>query len=124
MFSDERLTEEFGRLPTPYPPRDTGALFIATFPLSAGVTFTLKDATGNGYYLDEDRRMQWGLDATTAAGAGGFVEVGPGDVQVEVGGAAERCFPGAAWPGNDSNRISMPVRDGYITYATVICTVP
>jgi len=54
-------------------------------------------------------------------GNGGFVEVGPGEVQVKIGGAAEGCVVGWGWPGDGSDTIRMPVVEGFSTYASVSC---
>jgi len=124
MSSDEWFTKEFTRLDTPYAPRGTGAVFIAMFPPFAGVTFGNVDATGETFYFDEEMRMQLGLDATTSSGWGGFIEVGAGELQVEIGGTGVGCSPGTAWPGDEPDRIRVPVREGYITYASILCPLP
>lgn len=124
LWTNEWYAENFARLMTPYPMAGTGGIYVLVLPQFAGVTFRLVDATGKGYYFDEEENLSPDLDATTSLGMGGFVEVQPGDFQVEVGGTAQRCVPGWAWPGDASNRITVPVRSGYMTTTVIRCSRP
>lgn len=124
MGSNEWLAKQFGLVLSDYPPRSTGAVLVALVPPFAGATVTLVDATGKRFYIDEEGNSALGLEATTSDGTAGFVEVGPGEFQVEIGGTAQRCVPARAWPSDEDNRIEVPVREGYITAAAVNCALP
>jgi len=92
-----------------------------------GATFELVDATGKAFYLvsdDDNFQASLELDATTSNGAGGFLEVAPGEFQIEIGGTASGCVPGRAWPGDSESRIRFPVRAGYLTSLHAICSRP
>lgn len=122
MWTDELRSNWFERLSSPYPQRGTGTIYVFMNPAIEGATFELIGATGTAFYeiaLDDPRLD---LEATTSMGTGGFVEVGPGDFQVEFGGAVSRCLPIRAWAGNAKNRIRVPVQAGYITVASVVCS--
>jgi hypothetical protein len=88
-----------------------------------GATLRLVDATGISYYLDDEGNMRHDLNATASLGVGGFVEVQPGDFQVEIGWTPA-CFPEQAWPGDAENQIIVPVRAGYLTTTYVNCPIP
>lgn len=139
MFPREQLRPIAERLDTPYP-WEGGIVAVAALPIDdasgslAGVTYELVEANGKGFYFDEDTRLYTQeLDATTLVNQqsllplsmGGFAEVAPGMVQVEYGGAVTDC-PRLSFglPGDGPNRIRMPVRDGYITYASMHCEAP
>jgi len=122
MWSDEAVADLFESVMSPYPQLDTGGIEVVLNPAREGVTFTLVGATGKAYYLDEEG-TNWSLDltATTARGWGGFVEVSPGELEIEFGGTASGCVPRRAWPSDAENRIRVPVRAGYFTLASVTC---
>ena len=61
-------------------------MFVVAF---AGATFDLGDATGQVFYYDDQGNWDADLTATTTYGGGpwgGFTEVSPSVVQVEIGG--------------------------------------
>jgi len=133
MFPDTYLVEQSNRVETGYPPTDTGIIFVFLFVTFPGATFDLLDATGKRYYSDEE--WDWSLDLTETVsrpptpiainhGDGGFVEVPSGDVQIEMGGTAERCTPFSGWPGDQINRVRQPVKEGFVTYAVIVCPPP
>jgi hypothetical protein len=73
------------------------------------------------------------LEATTAAtitantlplAEGGFTEVTPGEQQFELGGCdSPRLLWG--WPVEGApNRIRVPVREGFITFGSIVCGGP
>jgi hypothetical protein len=122
MWSDELRSNWFERLSSPYPQRGTGTIYVFMNPAIEGATFELIGATGKAFYeaaLDDPRL---GLEATTSMGTGGFVEVGPGEFQIEFGGTATRCLPIRAWPGDSRNRIRVPVEAGHFSVASVACS--
>ena len=117
---------------SPYPLGDMGRISIGGIPF-AGATFDLFDATAGKlaaktYYVEEGPTGQptWRLDlaATTPEGGGGFLEVSPGEYQVQFGGTADECVPGpTGWPGLYLlNSVRFPVRAGHITQVTVSCS--
>jgi hypothetical protein len=135
MKSNEWLTDNFDNLESPYPQRDTGAIRIVIAPRLAGATLELLDATGEAYYKDEEENWSPLLKATTdgegCCAVGGFVEVGQGEFQVEIGGTGKHCvlatYGGGTvrgWPGDAPNRIRVPVREGFFTRAVASCPTP
>jgi hypothetical protein len=122
MWSEELRSNWFESLLSPYPQRGTGTIYVFMNPAIEGATFELIGATGEAFYeaaLDDPRLD---LEATTSMGTGGFVEVGPGEFQIELGGTATRCLPIRAWPGDARNRIRVPVEAGHFTVASVACS--
>jgi hypothetical protein len=122
MFSDE-LWEDFSdALMTPYP-WTGGGMFLQVHPNIEGVTFLLVNETAKQYYNEVGG---WSLDltSTTSSGQGGFVEVPPGEYQVEFGGTATNCTPEIAWPGDAPNRIRVQVRAGHFGYGSMACDGP
>jgi hypothetical protein len=102
----------------------------------AGVTFTpmgpTGDAVGEPFYYDAATE-QYSLDLEATTGAptavllplaeGGFTEVTSGEQQFEFGGTAGDCSrPSWGWPVDGApNTIRVPVREGFITYGSMIC---
>jgi len=123
LWTNEWYADNFDRLMTPYPMDGTGAIYVFVAGRLAGVTFELVDATGKRYYFDEEGNLSPDLEATTSLGAGGFVEVQPGEFQVEIGGR-EPCIPTWGWPGDANNRITVPVKAGYMTTTVISCPGP
>jgi len=124
--TDQRIADQHDRLMSPYPMRGTGTIMVDVAFGSAGVTFDLAAATGKAYYLDEERIWRSDLTATTSEGTGGFVEVSPGEYQVNLGGTAQGCAarPGEGVPGDMEGSVRVPVREGYVSYAEVNCPLP
>ena len=133
MDTNEALAQQFTNLDSPYPPRDTGVIRIVFVPQFAGATVRLVDATGTAWYRDEEENWNPDLEATTegegCCGAGGFVEVGPGVFQVEIGGTARSCALSSVsgtlrgWPGEGPNMVRVPVQKGFETRVVVSCPV-
>lgn len=86
-----------------------------------GAAFELTDGTGTGYYVTEDGFPTYDLMATSSFGAGGFVEVAPGVVEIDIGGSPGGCGEAQAWPGTTATSIRLPVQDGAITFGFVFC---
>ena len=51
-------------------------------------------------------------------------EVTPGEVQVILGGTADRCTPISSPAGDEPNSVWVPVREGYVTAVGVRCSTP
>ena len=105
---------------TPYPYEGTGALVVDVGPLS-GATFELVPASGKGFYYDAQGDPSLDLDSTSTSGAGGFVEVAPGEVEVRIGGTATNCVATFGWPGSEANTITMPIKAGFVSWSGVTC---
>lgn len=123
LFSatESRLEEMFGLVMSPYPMEGTGAIWVSALP--EGAMLTLLGATGKAFYAEDDAKWSWSSDlsAVTARGGGGFVEVPPGDYQVEVSGTSKNCLPARGWPGDSENTIRMLVREGYLSATQMQC---
>lgn len=123
MATVGHLADQFWRIDSPYPMRNTGTILLWLVPPFAGATYQLVDATGKPFYHAEDERRSLDLTATTSIGGGGFAEVTAGEFQIKLGGTAQRCVPANAWPG-DVNSVRFPVRENFITSLSAICPPP
>ena len=124
MRVDADLKTRYDSVLSPYPQEGTGTVFVIVGARDGGpdgATLELIDATGKAFYVDENGNWVLGLTATTSAGTGGFVEVSPGEVEVEIGGTASNCLIEYAWPSDSANTIRLPVREGFMTVARVNC---
>ena len=123
----EQLGEDFADIMMISFPWVGGLVAVAAFPLAPGATFDLVGETVPAYYTDDDGvavpvPM---LTATSSDGRGGFVEVSPGEHEVEFGGTASDCKRSFGWPSTEANRIRLPVEAGYITYGSMNeCSAP
>jgi hypothetical protein len=127
LETDRDRAREYERLDSPYPMRGTGAIVIELHPEVAGVIFELVGATGKEFYVDEEGNWTPNLSATTSGGSsrsgGGFVEVTPGEYQVELGGTAESCVRQTwGWPGDRDNSVRLPVQENHESYVIMSCT--
>jgi len=133
MYTHAQLAAIAQQLGTAYPWTD-GIVGLVRYPNTVGVTFTpvgsTVDAVGDSFYYDSaTKEYSLDLEATTAVaeswklplGEGGFTEVAPGVQQFELGGTAGDCGVSWAWPGDTPNTIRVPVREGYRTYASMVC---
>lgn len=129
-----RIAHQHELVMSPYPMEGTGSINIAFDPMfstiptgcvgTAGITLGLGDAAGKVYYYDEQADWRADLTATTCWGYGGFTEVSPGEVQIEIGGNAERCVVLSGWPGKVENSVRTPIRAGYVSWLHLSCDVP
>ncbi len=111
-----------------YPPVGTGVIGLTSLfspPGGAGggipgATYELTEGTGTRYYIFENGFPTYELTATSSFGGGGFVEVAPGVVEIDIGGAGD-CGTSQAWPGTTATSIRLPVQDGAITFGFVFC---
>jgi hypothetical protein len=126
----ERLQGLHELVGSPYPMQGTGDILASWLELGPfpGATFELVgDATAIGFYYDENGN--WDADLTETSNyaltpKGGFTEVTPGEVQVDLGGTAEGCVPLTGWPGDVVNSVKVPVRAGYLSEFFLSCDVP
>jgi len=138
MYTDAQLVAIAEQLQIQYPWQG-GMVGLLRWPSPhAGVTFkpvgSTIDAVGKRFYFDAaTEQYSVDLEATTAfiglwdfvLAEGGFAEVAAGEQQFEFGGTAGDCLrPSWGWPGDAPNRIRVPVRDGYVTYGSIVCDQP
>jgi len=120
MAKDVRLATQYDNVMSPYLPRGTGGVIVAT--RVAGATFDLPTAAGEiSFYADEELNWRLDLTATTTEGWGGFVELSPDVHEVELGGTAEGCIPLLGWPSGFENTVRFPVLEGHLTNVEVFC---
>ncbi len=125
--TDARYVSQFQLVMSPYPMEGTGAIVAQAFQDELGVlpivgaTFELLGTTGKAYYVDRDGNWSLDLTATTSDGAGGFVEVSPGEYEIEIGRTVENCQVLRGWPSDSENTFRVPVREGYFTISRWLC---
>jgi len=114
---------------TPYPLEGTGTVLVEISPAIAGATFALVDPRGSPrpspYYTYELGGI-WldSLETTTTRGSGGFIEVSPRDTRVQLGGTAKNCTTMLGWSGGGEDNLWIPVREGHISVAHLVCPLP
>jgi len=125
LSTHQSWADAYERVMSPYPMVGTGAIGFFIRPSGfAGATFDLVEATGKGFYVDEEGNWNPDLTETASNGVGGFLEVARGEFQIEVGGTAQGCVPDWGWPSDTKNSVRFPVQAGYVTVARVTCAVP
>ena len=117
LATDATLSEYAALLDTPYPPTSTGALTMTAFrgPIAddvriEGVTYSLMGSNGRSFYLDDSGLPDSTLTSTQALGTGGFIELAPVTVELQVGGTAVNCTSEESWLAASSNRFLFPIR--------------
>jgi len=136
MYPDQQLKAIAEQLGASYP-WEGGVVGLNTGGAGrlAGITFApagaTVDAVGESFYYDvQSEQYRLDLDATTGPEeahllplhSGGFTEVARGVHEFDLGGPAGNCpRPSWAWPGGAPNRVRVPVLDGHVTYASMIC---
>jgi hypothetical protein len=145
MYPDAQLEALAEQLGTPYPWEGGIITLISVGPNDysvgfAGMTLEPVGSTigevGEAFYFDAaTEQYSLDLEETTEVfppelwalplGQGGFTEVTPGVQQFEVSGAVGACHgPPGGWPGDTANRIRVPVREGFSTWANMNCDAP
>jgi len=131
MATEQRIKDMHALVMSPFPMEGTGDVVIAMPRGSAfaGATFDLGDSSGKVFYYDDQGNWNAAFTETTTYGGGpwgGFTEVSPGEVQVEIGGTAQGCerLSISGWPGDVANSVRMPVREGYQSQIQVSCDAP
>jgi hypothetical protein len=135
MYTDAELQTVADQLGVKYPwtggivglvinPSEVGGLTFAPAGTTAGEVGEsfYYDSAIEAYGLVLDAGTEVALDWNLPLGAGGFTEVTPGEQRFEFGGTAGNCVASWAWPGDTANTIRVPVREGYRTYGSMICT--
>lgn len=131
MATEQRIEDMHGLVMSPYPMEGTGdiAISVPAGDAFAGATFDLGAIAGQVFYYDDQGNWNAEFTSTTDYSVGpwgGFTEVSPGEVQVEVGGTAGNCerLAVSGWPGGVANSVRMPVREGYVTTIQITCDAP
>jgi hypothetical protein len=127
LATDAAMNEFADALGTQYPPLNSGFVSMTAYrgPVSddtrlAGASFDLTGSGGLGYYLDDTGAPDTTLTETQAPGTGGFAEVAPVDVSLQVSGAAN-CTSDESWVAAGTNAIQLPVRTGFWTQSRMSC---
>jgi len=127
MLTDAQIASQYELVNVPYPMQGTGAVIAQAysdemgFDAIAGATFELVGATGDLVYEDEDGNFSRDFTATTCAGSGNFLEVEPGEHEMEISGAVENCEGLRGWPSGSGATMRVPVREGYRTVTRWFC---
>ena len=128
MATDAVLSELASEIGTPYPPDGTGALAVTTFqgavsdgnPL-AGVSYALTGSSGRSFYVNDSGVLETSLTETQAFGTGGFVELAPVVVTLQLSGAGVNCTSDNSWSAAASNAFRLPIQAGFTTQCAVSC---
>jgi len=111
-----------------YPLEDAGVVSV-TMTLPApdeggvpGTTLAMIDGDQDPYYVTEGGVPTYELQGTSPFGAGGFVDLPPGAIEIGIAGAARDCLANSAWPADSDDNVRIPVRAGFITFATMDST--
>jgi hypothetical protein len=128
MASDAVLSELASEIGTAYPPDGTGSLAITTFQgavsegnLLAGVSYSLLGSNGRSFYVDDSGALETSLTETQASGTGGFVDLAPVVVTLQLSGAGVNCTSERPWSADASNAFRLPIQAGFITQCAISC---
>jgi hypothetical protein len=128
MASDAVLSELASEIGTAHPPDGTGSLAVTTFqgavsdgsPL-AGVSYALLGSNGRSFYVNDSGVPETSLTQTQTSGTGGFVELAPVVVTLQLSGAGVNCTSDNSWSAAASNAFRLPIRVGFTTQCAVSC---
>jgi hypothetical protein len=122
MYNDEELSRLAGLMGTTYPWTDDGVIILRAHS-EASVMFDLVGQSNSPFYFLNGDTPSTDLGGTTEDGRGGFTDVPPGEYQVDFVGAEVSVVCGAftAWPTEIESQITVPVKAGYITWASMSC---
>jgi hypothetical protein len=126
MSTEQRLADLHALVMSPYPMQGTGSIVVVFLTPIAGATLELGYAAGKAYYYDEQGNWDANLPATTSSGrgpGGGFTEVDPGEVEIQIGGTAEGCVVVSGWPGEVKNSVRVPILAGHLSWVLLSCEV-
>jgi hypothetical protein len=128
MATDAVLSELASEIGTAYPPDGTGALAVTTFQGAvsdgntlAGVSYSLLGSNGRSFYVDDSGVIETSLTETQASGTGGFVELAPVVVTLQLSGAGVNCTSERPWSAAASNAFRFPIQAGFTTQCAVSC---
>jgi hypothetical protein len=120
MYGDEELARLAPLMGTTYPWTNTGIILLRVYS-EPGVMFDLVGQSETPFYFSNGDTPSTELDATTSDGRGGFTDVAEGEYQVEFVDPQVLCRPFTAWPGDMDNRVTVPVKPGFISWASMSC---
>jgi hypothetical protein len=128
MASDQVLSELAAEIGAAHPPDGTGSLTVTTFqgavsdgsPL-AGVSYALLGSNGRSFYVNDSGVPETSLTETQASGTGGFVELAPVVVTLQLSRAGVNCTSDDSWSAAASNAFRLPIRVGFTTQCAVSC---
>ena len=128
LATDAALMQLASELDTPYPQIGSGSLSMTVYrgPISddvtiPGVRFALTGSNGRSFYLDDAWVPRTSLTETQSLGRGGYVELAPVTVSVQLYGAAVNCGSEESWLAAGANTFRLPVRVGFWTQSRVSC---
>ena len=128
LATDAVLSDLASQLDTPYPQVGNGSLSITTYRglisddmTIAGVSYSLTGSNGRSFYLDDALVPDTSLTETQAPGTGGFIEVAPVTVNVQLSGPAVNCASEESWLAAATNTFRLPIRIGFSTQSRVSC---
>jgi len=122
IATEQRLADMHALVGSPFPMESTGSIYVSPVYYIEGMSFTLIGSDGKPYYRDENQDWDPDLSVTTTGGGGGFTEVSPGVVQLEINGAD--CTLIRGWPGDAQNRFRVPIKEGFVSRIYVNCQEP
>jgi hypothetical protein len=128
LATDAVLSDLASEIGAVYPPESSGSLAIVTFqgaiadrnPL-AGVSYALLGSNGRSFYVNDAGVLETSLTETQALGAGGFVELAPVIVTLQLSGAGVNCTSERPWSAAASNAFMLPIRVGFTTQCAISC---
>ena len=128
LATDAALMQLASELDTPYPQIGNGSLSMTVYrgPISdevtiAGVRFALTGSNGRSFYVDDTWVPRTSLTETQSPGRGGYVELAPVTVNVQLYGEAVNCASEESWLAAGANTFRLPVRLGFWTQSRVSC---
>lgn len=120
MFSEEEVTRLAGLVGATFPGTGDGLIVIRAF-TDPGVMFDLVGEPNEPFYFVNGDTPSREIDATTEDRRGGFTDVAPGEYQIDVIGAPGPCKPFVVWPGDQDDRVKVPVKANHISWVSVTC---
>lgn len=123
MATDQRFEDMHQLVGSPYPMEGTGTIFMDISNGYEGATLALVGGvTGKAWYRDEELDWDPSLTASTSGGGGGFSEVSPGVVQVDIGNGS--CTIARGWAGDADDRVKILVKEGFMSRTHLNCVAP
>lgn len=120
MYNDEEVERLAGLMGTTYP-LNGGIIVLRAYSDEPGVMFDLVGESANQFYFLNGNTPSTEIDSTTADGRGGFTDLGDGVHEVDFVADPVNCRDFSAWPSDVDNRVKVPVKAGYISYASMSC---
>ena len=91
----------------------------------ADVSVSTTTTSGKFVFVNAALGPDDALTATSTAGAGGIVNVDPGNYEMTFSHASKKCVDGYAWPAKKQPEkgvtVQVPVEAGWVTFVAVFC---